>query len=368
MMAIPFLDLARTTAALRKELDAAIADVLDAGRYILGGRLEAFESAFAAYCGTTDAVGVASGTDALRLALAACGIQPGDEVLTVANTCVPTAAAISAVGAIPVFVDIDPATYTIDPARVEPRITSRTRAIVPVHLYGQCADMDGITAVARRHGLRVIEDCAQAHGARLHGRRAGSMGDAGCYSFYPTKNLGALGDAGMVVTSDPAIAAAVRSARHYGLSPDGTYETKSTSSRLDELQASILRASLPLLDARNDRRREIASRYTRAFAPTTILAPVQAAGREHAWHLYVVRVADRDGFRRRLDARGIGTMVHYAVPIHRTPAYRERLADEASLPLTARIVDEIVSLPLYPELSDAEVEQVIAAARASVVG
>ena len=366
MISIPFLDLARTTATLRKELDAAIADVLDAGRYILGAQLEAFESAFAAYCGTTEAVGVASGTDALRLALAACDIRSGDEVLTVANTCVPTAAAISAVGAVPVFVDIDPATYTMDPAGIDSRITARTRAIVPVHLYGQCADMAAITAIAARHGLRVIEDCAQAHGARIHGRRAGSLGDAGCYSFYPTKNLGALGDAGMVVTSNRDVAAAVRRLRNYGLAPDGTYVAHATSSRLDELQAAVLRAGLPVLDARNERRAAIAARYGAGFAGTSIAAPTTAPGRTHVWHLYVVRVRDRDGFRARLAARGIGTMIHYPVPIHRTPAYQALSIDERLLPETVRAAGEIVSLPLYPELTDAEVDHVIAAARASL--
>ena len=366
MTTVPFLDLARTTAALRKELDGAIAAVLDAGRYILGPQLDVFEAAFARYCATAHAVGVGSGTDALRLALHACGVRAGDEVITVANTCVPTAAAISANGAVPVFADVDPGTYTLDPARLEARITRRTRAVVPVHLYGQCADMNEILAVARRHGLRVIEDCAQAHGARMHDRMAGSLADAGCYSFYPTKNLGALGDAGMVVTNDADIAAAVRGTRNYGLTGAGAYEVKAINSRLDELQAGILLALLPGLEARNERRRAIAARYRDAFADTAIVCPTEASGRRHAYHLYVVRVPDRDGFRARLAAQGIGTMVHYPVPIHRTPAYRERASDEVHLPVTARIVDEIVSLPLHPELTEPEVDAVIAAARAAV--
>ena len=366
MMRIPFLDLARTTAALRKELDAAIAEVLDDGRYVLGARLQAFEAAFAVFCGTADAIGVGSGTDALRLALVACGIGAGDEVVTVANTCVPTAAAISSVGAVPVFADVDPRTYTLDPAALEARISAHTRAVVPVHLYGQCADMTAVLAVARRHGLRVIEDCAQSHGARVGERMAGSLGDAGAYSFYPTKNLGALGDGGMVVTNDPALAAAVRRARNYGLTPAGVYDMKATSSRLDELQAALLLAILPRLDARNERRRAIAARYTSGFAGTAIASPGEAPGRRHVYHLYVVRVPDRDGFRRRLEARGVGTMVHYPTLVHRTPAYRERASDERHLPVSGRIVDEIVSLPLHPELTDDEVDGVIDAAVASL--
>jgi dTDP-4-amino-4,6-dideoxygalactose transaminase len=366
MMPVAFLDLARTTAALRKEIDGAIAEVLDAGRYVLGARLEAFETAFASYCGVRYAVGVGSGTDALQLALAACGVGQNDEVITVTNTCVPTAAAISALGAVPVFADVEPRTYTIDPAALEARITPRTRAIVPVHLYGQCADMDGVLAIARRRGIRVIEDCAQAHGARFDGRIAGSMGGAGCYSFYPTKNLGALGDAGMIVTDDAALATAVRAARNYGLTPGGAYETKSANSRLDELQAAIMLATLPRLEARNERRRAIAARYTSAFAGTAIVCPVEAPRRRHVYHLYVVRVPGRDGFRRRLEERGIGTMIHYPMLVHRTPAYRERARDERHLPVSCRVVDEIVSLPLYPDLTDGEVDAVIAAALASI--
>lgn len=366
MTRIPFLDLARMTAAFRKELDVAVAGVLDDGRYILGARLGAFETAFAAYCGVAHGIGVGSGTDALRLALLACGVGAEDEVVTVANTCVPTAAAIVSVGAVPVFADVEPRTYTLDPAALETRVTARTRAVVPVHLYGQCADMDGILAVARRHRLRVIEDCAQAHGAHVGDRVAGSLGDAGCYSFYPTKNLGALGDGGMVVTNDSGIAATVRSARNYGLTPAGVYETKSTSSRLDELHAAMLLAMLPRLSARNERRHAIAARYTSGFAGTAIVPPAEAPGRRPAYHLYVVRVPDRDGFRQRLEARGIGTMVHYPTLVHRTPAYRDRAIDERHLPVSCRLVDEIVSLPLHPELTDDEVDGVIAAAVASL--
>jgi len=363
---VPFLDLARVTAAARKDIDGAIADVLDAGRYILGARLEAFETAFAAYCGVRHAVGVGSGTDAVRIALAACGVGQGDEVVTVSNTCVPTVSAISALGAVPVFADVDPHTWTLDPAALAARVTARTRAIVPVHLYGQCADMDGVLDVARARGIRVIEDCAQAHGARVGTRVAGGMGDAGAYSFYPTKNLGALGDAGMVVTNDPAVAAAARAARNYGLTPEGAYETKATNSRLDELQAAILTAALTRLDARNERRRAIAARYTAAFSGSRVLAPEQAPGRHHVYHLYVVRVPGRDGFRRRLEERGIGTLVHYPTLVHRTPAYRECARDERFLPVSCRVVDEVVSLPLYPEMADADVDAVIDAVRASI--
>jgi dTDP-4-amino-4,6-dideoxygalactose transaminase len=362
MIKVEFLDLRRGTAALRSRIGAAIGDVLDAGRFVLGEKVEAFERAFARYCGGAYGVGTASGTDALRLALTACGVGAGDEVITVSNTGVPTVSAIASIGATPVFVDIDPATYTMDPELIESRVTGRTRAIVPVHLYGQCAEMDGILAVARRHGLRVVEDCAQAHGARCGGRMAGTMGDAGCYSFYPTKNLGALGDAGMVVTSDRGVAEAVRLGRNYGATSREACAVKGLNSRLDEIQAAILLEKLPWLDGWNERRRQIALVYSERLAGAGVLCPREAAARHHVYHLYVVRVKDREGFRARMAERGIGTLVHYPVPVHRLAAYRELAGYDADLPITNDAAAQVVSLPLYPELEDHEVEAVAAAA------
>ena len=363
---VAFLDLRRVTQARRPALDAALAGVLDAGRFILGEAGEAFERAFASFCGAAYGVGVSSGTDALRLALDACGVGAGDEVITVSNTCVPTVAAIVATGAHPVFADIDAATYTIDPSAIEPLITPRTRAIVPVHLYGQCADMPAVMDVARRHGLRVIEDCAQAHGARVGDRMAGTFGDAGCFSFYPTKNLGALGDAGMVVTGDSAVAHAVSLTRNYGLVARDAHVVRGSNSRLDELQGAVLLAGMPALPTGNARRRAIAARYAEGLAGSGLTLPREAAGRHHVYHLYVVRAPDRETLRARLTERGIGTLVHYPVPVHRQKAYPELASQEAKLPVTCGVVDEIVSLPLYPELRDDEVEAVISAVRGAV--
>jgi dTDP-4-amino-4,6-dideoxygalactose transaminase len=341
-----------------------MADVLDSGRFVLGEKVEEFEEAFAAYCAAAFAVGVSSGTDALRLALLACGVRPGHEVITVSYTCVPTVSAICSIGATPVFVDVDPVTYTMDPSLVESRITSRTGAIVPVHLYGQCADMDPILAVARAHRLRVIEDCAQAHGAQCHGRMAGTMGDAGAYSFYPTKNLGALGDAGMVITNNVEIAERVRLLRNYGQAHCNAHViTKGHNSRLDELHAAVLLVKLRYLDAWNVRRRAIARAYWEGLSGTEILCPVEASGRHHIYHLYVVRLRGRNRLRAWLAERGIATLIHYPIPVHRQEAYAEFASEDGHLPVTNGIAFEIVSLPLHPGLEDEEVESIAAAVR-----
>ena len=365
---VRFGDLKRNYRAIKTEIDQAIAEVLDQGWFILGKRVQQFEELFSRYCGVDYGVGVGSGTEALHLALVACGIQPGDEVITVANTCVPTVSAISSAGATPVLVDPDPATYNMDPFVVEARISPRTRAILPVHLYGQCADMDPIIEIARRHNLRVIEDCAQAHGAKYKGRPAGSMSDAGCYSFYPSKNLGAFGDGGMVVTSDREIAERVRMLRSYGAQERDHSEIKGFNSRLDEMQAAILVAKLPYVDAWNLRRRAIAEVYASALAETGIICPVEAPERYHVYHLYVVRVEDRDRFRGHLRECGIDTGVHYPVPIHRQAAYSECREMAPYLPVTDKITSHIVSLPIYPELHDAEVDRVVEACRGAVAG
>ena len=357
-MRVPFLDLARNVSSHRAELDAAIECVLRSGRFVLGEEVQRFEDEFASFCGTKYAIGVASGTDAITVALQAVGVGPGDDVVTVANTCVPTIVGIEATGARPVLVDVDPDTFTLDPDKLEAALTERTRAIVPVHLYGQCADLEPILALARARGLRVVEDCAQAHGAEYRGRCAGSIGEAGAFSFYPTKNLGALGDAGAVTTNDAEVAERARLLRNYGERARFEHVVRGRNSRLDTLQAAVLRAKLPHLAAWNERRRELAARYTKSLAVTPVRPPIEADGRRHVYHLYVVRTPRREVFRAKLDERGVGTAVHYPTPIHLQPAYRDLAPAEQSLEVTERLAREIVSLPLHPELEDADVAYV----------
>jgi dTDP-4-amino-4,6-dideoxygalactose transaminase len=357
---VPFLDLATQTAELRGELDGAIAEILAAGRFVGGPAVETFERAFAVYCGASHAVGVASGTDAISLALTATGVQQGDEVITVANTTVATIAGIEGAGAVPVLVDADPLTWTLDPDALGAALTERTRAIVPVHLYGQCAEMEAILAFARRHALVVVEDAAQAHGAAYGGRRAGSLADAAAFSFYPTKNLGALGDAGAVVTSDGAVADHVRMLREYGERDRYESVVRGRNSRLDTLQAAVLSAKLPHLDAWNDRRRALADLYRGGLADLPIGLPVEDPARRHVYHLFVVRVQERTSLRRELAELGIETLVHYPRPVHRQPAYAA-LAREGMLRVSEQLCDEVVSFPLYPELRDADAEDVVSA-------
>lgn len=340
------------------EIDAAIARVLQGGRYILGEDVAAFEMEFARFIGVDHAIGVGSGTAALALALAACGIGPGDEVITVAHTAVATAAGIERAGATPVFVDIDPEFYTMDPRLAAAAITPRTRAILPVHLYGQAADLTELAALARDHGLKLIEDCAQAHGAVFNGKRIGSFGDAACFSFYPTKNLGALGDGGAVVTSSEQIGAQVRALREYGWDSSRISLRPGDNSRLDELQAAVLRVKLRALDADNARRAAAAAVYRDRLRASPLVLPAIRPGATHVYHLFVVRSPHRDELRARLEARGIQALVHYPVPIHRQPAY-ERFS--TSLPETENAAREILSLPIYPEISRAALEEVAAA-------
>ncbi len=357
MTEVPFLDLSRHVAALRPELDAAIAEVLDAGRFVGGEPVARFEREFAAWVGAEHAIGVASGTDAVELALRAVGVGAGDEVITVANTCVPTIAGIEAAGATPVLVDADPAAMTIDPERVAAAVGRRTRAIVPVHLYGRCADMEAILGIAAEHGMKVVEDCAQAHGATWAGRTAGTMGDAAAFSFYPTKNLGALGDGGAVVTNDPATAEVTRTLRSYG--EVAQYETvrRGTNSRLDTLQAAILSVGLRHVDAWIDRRREIASCYSATVAEAGLTAPEDPVGGRHVYHLYVVAVPDRDVYRARLAEAGVQTLVHYPRAVHQHGPY-EDVARVGDLTVSEHLAASVMSLPLYPELEDDEVEHV----------
>ncbi len=363
-MRVPFGDLARQTASLRTELDAAIGRVLASGRYLFGDELERFEEEFASWCGAGDAVGVANGTEAITIALQAVGVAAGDEVITVANTCVPTVVGIEAAGAVPVLVDADPATRTIDAGAVADAVSPRTRAIVPVHLYGQCADLTALGRVAEAHGLLIVEDCAQAHGADIAGRRAGTIGDAAAFSFYPTKNLGALGDGGAVVTSDLAFAERARLLRNYGERERFEHVLRGRNSRLDSLQAAVLAVKLRRLDGWNARRREIAAHYTEALTGTAVLPPQESRERTHVYHLYVVEAPDRDGFRVALAAAGVETAVHYPRAIHQQPAYSS-LGEGRSFPVAERLASQVVSVPIYPELTDAEVEHVCAALAAA---
>jgi len=338
--------------------------VLGSGWFILGGCLAAFERDFARLCEVEHAVGVASGTDAIALALRAVGVRPGDEVITAPLSAAFTALAVSQIGATPVFADIDPARYTLDPARVEAAITPRTRAILPVHLYGQPAEMDAILALARSRGLAVVEDAAQAHGARYRGHRVGSLADAAAFSFYPSKNLGAFGDGGLVTTNEPAIAHRLRQLRNGGQSARYRHEILGVNSRLDELQAAILGVRLRHLDADSARRRRIAARYTAALAGAPgVTAPFVAPETEPVFHLYVVRAADRAALAARLDAAGIETAVHYPTPIHRQPAYAAPpgTGPSPSFPQAERAAGEVLSLPIFPELTDAEVQAVTGA-------
>ncbi len=346
------------------EIDAAIAAALDGNRYILGPQTQAFEQEFAAYLGVRFATGVGSGTEALHVAIRACGLGPGDEIITVAHTAVATVSAIELAGAQPVLVDIDPATYTIDPGQIEKAITRHTRAIIPVHLYGAAADLNPIIDLARRHNLKVIEDCAQAHGARYASpdRVVGSFGDVACFSFYPTKNLGAIGDGGLVATNDPAIAENLNLLRQYGWRERYISEIAGWNTRLDELQAAILRVKLRHLDADNEKRRALAAIYDEQLAGVVTL-PVEPVNTRHIYHLYVIRHPRRDALMQFLHERGIGTAIHYPVPIHLQPAYHGRLGEEGSLPETERAAREIVSLPMYPELSVESIKTVIQAIR-----
>lgn len=358
-MKIPFGNLKQQYEQLREQIDTATREVYDSGWFILGQQVQGFEANFAQYCGGKYAVGVASGTEALHLSLIACGVQPGDEVITVANTCVPTLSAVSFAGAVPVFVDIDEKTFTINPALVEERITPKTKAILPVHLYGQCADMNPILDIARQYGLAVVEDCAQAHGSQYKGRMAGTMGDAGAFSFYPSKNLGAFGDGGLVLTNHETTAQTLVKLRNYGQEKRYYHSIKGFNSRLDELQAAILNAKLPYLDAWNLRRREIAMRYYEAFSAVGICCPLEARDRFHTYHLYVLRVPHRERFQKLLEEKAIATLIHYPIPVHLQESYAECRVQGKYLPLTENLASEIVSLPLYPELTDEEVEHII---------
>jgi dTDP-4-amino-4,6-dideoxygalactose transaminase len=348
---IPVTDPGAQYLVFREQIEVAIKRVLDSGYYILGPEVEAFESEFAEYIGTQFAIGVANGTDALSLALRALDIGPGDEVITVSHTAVATVAAIEQAGATPVLVDVEPGYLTLDSTLLEQALTDRTKAVIPVHLYGQAADIARIQDFCRTHGLALVEDVSQAHGAKYDGRRLGSFGDISTFSCYPTKNLGALGDAGIVVTSDPALADRVRRLRQYGWVDRNFSIEQGVNSRLDEVQAAILRVKLPYLDAGNERRREIADSYSAAFRGSRIEVPQVRENNEHVFHLYVAQVDERDTVRDRLGAAGVHTAIHYPLPIHRQPAYLGRVRTATTMPITDLAAGRILSLPVFPELS-----------------
>jgi dTDP-4-amino-4,6-dideoxygalactose transaminase len=363
MTVIPWASPLSQYRAHQAPIQAAISRVLNSGTYILGAEVEAFESVFAHYCGGGHAVGVASGTDALILGLKALGIGPGDEVITVSHTAVATVAAILAIGATPVLVDVDETYLTLDPAALDRAATPRSKAMIAVHLYGQAGDLDPILSFARQHKLALVEDCAQACGGRYHNKRLGSIGDVGCFSFYPTKNLGAIGDGGIVLTRKPEIAERLRRLRQYGWDDGRQTQEPGLNSRLDPLQAAILHAKLPHLDEDNARRVAIAQRYERGLHGLPIAIPRERACTQHAYHLYVVACTQRDALMAYLAAHQIGCAIHYPIPVHRQHGYAERVISSGGLPVTERACQQILSLPVYPELSDADVDSVIATIR-----
>ncbi|WFM70001.1 DegT/DnrJ/EryC1/StrS family aminotransferase [Halomonas sp. CKK8] len=356
---IPFLDLQAAYLELKKPIDDAVSRVLNSGWYVLGPEVEAFEDEFADYCGTTHCVGVANGLDALTLALRALEVGPGDEVIVPSNTYIATWLAVSAVGATPVPVEPDLATHNIDPARIEAAITPRTKVLLPVHLYGQPADLDPILAKARQHGLKVVEDAAQAHGARYKGQRIGGHGDIVCWSFYPGKNLGAMGDAGAITTNDANLAERIAMMRNYGSRAKYINEVQGVNSRLDPLQASVLRVKLKVLEEWTERRRAIAALYSDKLADTGLTLPQVPKWAEPAWHVYVVRSPRRDALQAALKEIGIDTLIHYPIPPHRQQAYAHLGLAEHTLPVAERLSGEVLSLPMGPHLLDKQAALVV---------
>jgi dTDP-4-amino-4,6-dideoxygalactose transaminase len=355
---VPFVDLKRQYRSIKKDVDREVEAVLASGDFILGKNVAAFEEEFARYCGVKHAVGVASGTDALALSLKARGVGPGDQVITVANTFVATVDAISHNQADPVFVDIDDA-YTMDVTKVERLINKNVKAILPVHLFGQPVDMDPILELAKKHGIEVIEDAAQAHGAEYKGQRVGSFGDCACFSFYPAKNLGAYGDGGMVVTNDSGLVEKLRMLRQYGQKEKNNHLLIGHNSRLDEIQAAMLRVKLRHLDRWNSARRSNAKKYTEILGELNgLILPIEKEYAKHVYHLYVVRAKQRDRLQSWLKSAGVGTGVHYPLPVHLQKSYARLGVKKGSLPIAERCSEEILSLPMFPELTDAEIAYV----------
>ncbi|WP_332878333.1 DegT/DnrJ/EryC1/StrS family aminotransferase [Massilia sp. S19_KUP03_FR1] len=357
---IPFLDLKKINLSYADEMQQALKRVLDSGWFVLGKEVDLFEKEFASYCGADHAIGVANGLDAIFLILKAYGVGPGDEVIVPSNTYIATWLAATQCGAVPVPVEPDAMTYNIDPAKIESAITSRTKAIIAVHLYGQAADMDPINDVARRFGIKVIEDCAQAHGARYKGRRVGSLGDSAAFSFYPGKNLGALGDGGAVTTDDSQLAESLRALRNYGSKVKYHNEFLGFNSRLDELQAAFLRVKLGKLDSENSRRQEIARVYSAGLSElANLVLPDSPEWAEPVWHLYVIRHAKRDQLAQKLNAAGIGTVIHYPVPPHLQPCYGSMNLCEGSFPISESMHNQVLSIPMGPTMTDEDANRVV---------
>jgi dTDP-4-amino-4,6-dideoxygalactose transaminase len=364
---IPLVDLKAQYRALKPEIDQAIQRVLDNAQFILGPAVSSFEQDFAAFCHSADAIGVNSGTSALHLALLAAGVRPGDEVITVPFTFVATVAAIEYAQARPVFVDIEPTYFTMDPAKIERAVTPRTKAIVPVHLYGQPADMDAIRDVADRHRLIVIEDACQSHGSEYKGRRCGSMGLLGCFSFYPGKNLGAYGEGGAIVTSDPALATKVRLLRSWGEEVRYEHKHRGFNYRMDGVQGAVLGVKLKYLEAWTEARRSHAAEYTRRLTGTAASAPMERPASRHVYHQYVVRVPERDAWRAALTEAGVQTGVHYPIPVHLQPAYADLGYSSGDFPIAEQAAAEVLSLPMFPEMTDQQIESIATVFRAGVL-
>jgi dTDP-4-amino-4,6-dideoxygalactose transaminase len=363
-MTIPMVDLKAQYEAIKEEINNAVLGVIQSTHFILGPQGKSLEEEIAHYLGVKHAVGVASGTDALHLALLAAGIKRGDEVITTPFTFIATAEAISYVGAVPVFVDIDPDSFNIDISKIAPAITRKTKAIIPVHLYGQPADMERLMELAKKHSLKVIEDCAQSFGAEYHGEKTGAIGDLGCFSFFPSKNLGGYGDGGMVTTNDNDLAAHLLSLRNHGSRVRYHHEEVGFNSRLDEIQAAIIRVKFKHIDAYNAMRRNNAALYSRFLADPGIRTPSEQSRTKHVFHQYTIRVKNRDAVKQKLDAGGItSSMIYYPVPLHMQAAYRELGMKPGSLPVSEMAAREVLSLPLYPELTEEQIEKVAGAVK-----
>ena len=365
---IPFVDLKAQYASIKTEVNAAIQGVLDSCQFTLGSEVAAFEQEFSAYCKSSHGIGVNTGTSALHLSLLAANIGPGDEVITVPFTFVATVSAICYTGAKPVFVDIDPRSFTIDVAAIEAAITERTKAIIPVHLYGQPADMDPLLEIAKRRGLVVIEDACQAHGAEYKGRRAGSMGDLGCFSFYPGKNLGAYGEGGMVVTGNADYARTIRMLRDWGAERKYQHVLKGYNYRLEGIQGAVLRVKLRHLEAWTEARRAAAARYDRLLAGSGVVTPPAMPYARHVYHVYAIRTGQREAWQEALNAQGIQTGIHYPIPVHLLPAFSDLGYRAGQFPHSERAANEVLSLPMFPELSDAQAEEVVRALKGLAAG
>ena len=366
-MPVPFVDLKQQYQGIKHEILSAVAGVFESTQFVLGREVAAFEEEFAAFCGVSHGVAVNSGTSALHLALLAANIGPGDEVITVPCTFVATVAAVVYTGAKPVFVDVDPVTYTMDPTQIEAVITPRTKAILPVHLYGNPAEMDSILEIARRHDLTVIEDAAQAHGAKYKGRRCGSIGDLSCFSFYPGKNLGAYGEGGLVATNNPDYVRSIRMLRDWGAEKKYQHVVKGYNYRMEGVQGAVLRVKLRHLEQWTEARRSHAAAYSHLLAESGLTLPTEPLGNRHVYHVYAVLTENRDDFMAALNARGVQTGIHYPFPVHLLPAYADLGYEPGDFPISERIATKEVSLPMFPELTSAQIEAVAEAVEAVAV-